>query len=302
MNAAGRGEDAVAFHLPPDLPAVANEGACATATHVVTGLSVGAYRLVAGGSVRAAAGAGFTNAGAGTSTQREEVTLREAGDFKACGEGDKEPSAACRSPIQVFLQPLPNRGAAAGLRVEQAEGPPVPGAVRVNFVASSAAEHWTLLDSKDAFVCDLPCTRWVPPKSGMKVKFDAPKVSEIEVVELPADLGYSPGRTIDATPKTERCCGTAGFVFLVLGGAFLMPGVPLLVVGATGNVNGGTGDPGPAIAAGGTLLGLGAGTTLAGLLLFVPSRKSGVDLRLADEPRTSGVHLRLDPRGIAGEF
>jgi hypothetical protein len=80
---------------------------CARATHLVSALSIGAFKLVAGGSIKAGAGAemGAVNVG-GTAAQKQSV-LRAAGDAGRCEHATKdEPDPDCRSPIQIFLTPI----------------------------------------------------------------------------------------------------------------------------------------------------------------------------------------------------
>jgi hypothetical protein len=86
----------------------ATQGAeCSRATHLVTALSVGAFRLVAGGTVKAAGGAEMGRAGLGGSTAQARSILRAAGDAASCEHATKdEPNADCRSPIQIFLTPI----------------------------------------------------------------------------------------------------------------------------------------------------------------------------------------------------
>jgi hypothetical protein len=81
---------------------------CARATHLVTALSIGAFKLVAGGKVNAKAGASaglVLDAHVGTNQTKE--TLREAGNPASCERATStEPSPDCRSPIQIFLTPI----------------------------------------------------------------------------------------------------------------------------------------------------------------------------------------------------
>lgn len=80
---------------------------CGRATHLVTALSVGAFRLVAGGEVSAGAKVEAGAAGAGLGTNQAKSTLRAAGDAEACrATRDDAPNADCRSPIQIFLSPI----------------------------------------------------------------------------------------------------------------------------------------------------------------------------------------------------
>ena len=80
---------------------------CARATHLVVALSVGAFKLVAGGEASAGAGAELGNAGVHGSTSQTKSILRAAGDPARCQQSTKdEPSPDCRSPIQIFLTPI----------------------------------------------------------------------------------------------------------------------------------------------------------------------------------------------------
>jgi hypothetical protein len=80
---------------------------CARATHLVTALSIGAFKLMAGGSVEGRAGAEVGAVGVSGGTKQSKSTLRAAGDPKACEHASpKEPPEDCRSPIQIFLSPI----------------------------------------------------------------------------------------------------------------------------------------------------------------------------------------------------
>ena len=80
---------------------------CSRATHLVTALSIGAFKLVAGGEASASAGADMGNAGVHGSGKETKAILRAAGDPASCEHSTKEePSPDCRSPIQIFLTPI----------------------------------------------------------------------------------------------------------------------------------------------------------------------------------------------------
>ena len=80
---------------------------CSRATHLVTALSIGAFRLMAGGAAKASAGAQLGAVGLGSSTAQSRSILRAAGDSGSCERATKdEPSPDCRSPIQIFLTPI----------------------------------------------------------------------------------------------------------------------------------------------------------------------------------------------------
>jgi hypothetical protein len=80
---------------------------CGRATHLVTALSIGAFKLAAGGEVSADAHAGVGSMGAGVGTSQSKTILREAGKSDACNATtDDAPNVDCRSPIQIFLSPI----------------------------------------------------------------------------------------------------------------------------------------------------------------------------------------------------
>lgn len=83
---------------------------CSRATHLVTALSIGAFKLVAGGAAKVSGGAeygGMSGMSAGGSSAQTRSVLRAAGDAVSCERATKdEPSPECRSPIQIFLTPI----------------------------------------------------------------------------------------------------------------------------------------------------------------------------------------------------
>jgi hypothetical protein len=101
---------------------------CAKATHVVTALSVGAFKLVAGGKTSASAQVGVGSAGGGASGSETRAILREAGDAARCASATAtDPDPACRSPLQVFLEPLaPPATSAPATVTEGADAAPAP--------------------------------------------------------------------------------------------------------------------------------------------------------------------------------
>jgi hypothetical protein len=93
----------------PDTPA------CAKATHVVRGISVGAFKLLASGQAGAKASVNVGPAGGGGGASESQSVIREAGDPMQCTQATSDaPDAACRSPIQIFLDRIqhPNPSAA----------------------------------------------------------------------------------------------------------------------------------------------------------------------------------------------
>ncbi len=92
-------------------------GECDRATHVVIGITAGAFELSAGGTVEA--GAGVTVLGKGL--KGEEVSSRETlsrdGSFSACAKAapdDKAPPRGCAGALRVEVSPLPTAACPSG--------------------------------------------------------------------------------------------------------------------------------------------------------------------------------------------
>ena len=83
-------------------------GSCETATHVLTGLTVGAFSLMAGASTKAGASVGVGGAGAGGGVSRAQELLASDGDPSRCdGETfDGVPMPGCGAVLRVEAVPL----------------------------------------------------------------------------------------------------------------------------------------------------------------------------------------------------
>lgn len=80
---------------------------CEQATHIVTGLSIGAFKLAAGGEVVGKAGVEAGGRGVRGGTNQSKSIDRAAGDPASCARAtDGKPDAGCRSPIQVYLRKI----------------------------------------------------------------------------------------------------------------------------------------------------------------------------------------------------
>ena len=104
MASAGRFEtDGVG----PDARAL--EGDCAGATHWVSALTVGAYRMAAGTDAEARAEAALFGAAAGGASTSSYEALSEDGEGAACGkaaDGDTRPPRGCGALLRLEVQPL----------------------------------------------------------------------------------------------------------------------------------------------------------------------------------------------------
>ncbi len=85
------------------------EGRCEQATHVITGLTVGAFTFTAGAGAEVSAGADFRGAGAGAASRSERELLNTDGDLAACAQAtqaDYAPPAGCGALLRVELVPI----------------------------------------------------------------------------------------------------------------------------------------------------------------------------------------------------
>jgi hypothetical protein len=95
--------DKLAFR-PADL-----HGDCAAATHVVTGMTAGAFELSAGGKTEASGKVSFFNARAAGRSVDARETLSRDGSTNACGasaEEDTQPPRSCSAILRVEVVPL----------------------------------------------------------------------------------------------------------------------------------------------------------------------------------------------------
>lgn len=197
---------------------------CAQATHVVEALSVGAFTLTTGGSASVGAGVGVTALGqAGGRVGGSEQLIRAAGEAPSCGAGTEQaPHPNCRSPLQVFLRPLPGRVAE--------EGP--PGTVKVDFISAHANGRWDVYID-DEVACSTPCSRWVHPSRPIFLRardsrFFAPP-DEIQVPGL-SEYAVEGPLQLRAHSTSQGQLAT-GITFSGLGGMGLMTGITLGIVG-----------------------------------------------------------------------
>ncbi len=138
---------------------VPDYGECAQATHLLTALSIGSFKLHSGGTLDGGVSAGVGAYGGGARTSSAETLLREAGDFDTCKLAtDETTDIGCSSPIQAFLVPLPRFARERG-----------SGTLRVTFAAGSSDRPWELR-SNQQFVCRTPCQRWVNPSESYQLR------------------------------------------------------------------------------------------------------------------------------------
>jgi hypothetical protein len=82
---------------------------CARATHVVSGLTVGAFQFYAGKGLHAGADVGIGNVGGGASTDRDRSLLSSDGDINSCTGAtatDAAPPGQCAALLRLEVVPI----------------------------------------------------------------------------------------------------------------------------------------------------------------------------------------------------
>lgn len=268
---------------------VSEDPACAGASHVVGALSIGAFKLRAGGAVRAAGGAtlgGSSSAGIGT--ESAESVLREAGVPEKCKEStDDAAHSECRSPVQVFLWPLPRELADRG----------PPGSLKVTFLSANP-DHQYDVTIEDRKLCTTPCQRWVDPAVPFTFLHEKSWFERNERIDVP-DLREhrEQGDRLDARAyptKTGKLAG--GIVMTTFGGAGVLTGAALTAIGASKD------DKKGYLTAGLITLPIGIGLTVPGILLIVNSG-SRVEISPTDPNRPPPAsEAKGFEVGMRGEF
>lgn len=197
--------------------------ACIGATHVVGALSVGAFKLRSGGTLKARGEADVQTIGTlGGGTESEESLVREAGVAARCEEStDGAPHTECASPIQVFLRALP-----ATLRDRGA-----PGMLKVRFLPVDANKKWDVMVG-DRTLCTTPCEKWVDPAMPFSFKHDPgfwQRNSYIEVPDL-REQAKADKVEVKATP-TNTAQFVGGIVVTTLSGIAVATGTALTAAG-----------------------------------------------------------------------
>ncbi|HEY6561650.1 MAG TPA: hypothetical protein VI072_30475 [Polyangiaceae bacterium] len=252
---------------------VPDYGDCAQATHLLSALSIGSFKLNSGGSLRAGAAIGVGDVGGGAETASSENMLREAGDFESCKlSTDETPDIGCSSPIQAFLVPLP--------RFTKERG---SGTVRVTF-ASGDDQPWELR-SKQQFVCRTPCTRWINPSEKYQLRTESgPALETVDVPDLRSH-GASSNLEVRARAR-DKGAFVGGIVATGVGGGFAFIGGFLALFGSLAERDG-------MVTAGAITAGVGLVAIAPGVWLIVKSGSNAEVLKdgtsMAGVPRVLGV-------------
>jgi hypothetical protein len=232
------------------------DGSCLGATHVVAAMSVGAFKLQSGGSLKGSGSVEVKVVGkvGSGSASRDQSLLRAAGDPDACKQSsDAGWHPECGSPIQVFLRPLPStirdRGA--------------PGAVKVSFMGAEADRTWSVVVG-DREICKTPCARWVDPNMPFAMRASAGWLQQDHRTDVPDLRAFGPGPLqVRAHPRSNGML-VGGINMVTWGGMGTLAGAALLGVGC------GTGRSGMCVA-GAIALPVGLALVGPGIYLIVKS-------------------------------
>lgn len=242
---------------PEQVPATPE---CARATHVLGGLSVGAFSLLSGGELKGGASADVAKLGElGGKSSRSAELVRSAGDSDYCSKGDEyEPHFNCRSPIQAFLWRIPGRG--------HAEGP--AGTIKVDLVSANASARWDVYYD-DEVVCTTPCSRWLDPSRPLlfRTRDEGRYGRGSDRVRVP-DLMPFAGTgmvQVQAHPTSEGKLAT-GIVFTSFGGMAAITGIALAGVGCSN-----TAEHAGMCKAGGITLAVGGLVTAGSIMMILDS-------------------------------
>lgn len=108
------GQLEVAMHVVGRFDAAPNddaalEGSCSRATHVITGLTAGAFEFSSGASSEAGGGVGAFGAGAGARSARSKELINRDGQPEACGQSsssDEIPPEGCAALLRIEVTPI----------------------------------------------------------------------------------------------------------------------------------------------------------------------------------------------------
>ena len=207
---------------PQDVPRTYE---CERATHIVDGMTVGAFVLSAAAREGVGGSVGVERLGTvGQKQSRAVKVIRYAGQSEACNDStDEGPASDCSSPIQVFLTPIPGRAEEVG----------APGTVKVDFESASESVRWDVYVDDEA-TCTTPCDRWVDPNRpvALRTREDHPSKLRIHGLE-----GADGPLQVTAYP-TSRGKLSTGITFTSLGGLSLITGITLAAVGCGGQNDG----------------------------------------------------------------
>jgi hypothetical protein len=265
---------------------VSASGDCARATHLLGGLSVGAFSLLSGGEVAGGVTAEIARLGeAGGKGSRSAEQVRSAGDPDACRQGSEyEPHFNCRSPIQAFLWRIPGRG--------EAEGP--AGTIKVDLISSNASARWDVYYD-DEVICTTPCSKWLDPARPLLFRtrdegYYGRGADRVRVNDLMpfASTGMV---QVSAHPTSQGKFAT-GVVFTSFGGMAAITGIALAGVGCSDSERAG-------MCQAGLITGVVGGLVTAGSIMMLVDALPHAEFRL---PGGTVGEITVGPGFAAGRF
>jgi hypothetical protein len=202
-------------------------------------------------------------------------------------------------------------------------------AVLVRFEARGG-ERWSLRHPDDTYLCTLPCSYWVQPSSGLKLRVERYDRESLEKssFRVPDHLPAKPGQRVTLSVDRTHGLGLPGkilavgpaVVFTIMGLGFGGIGIASLATGAENtttsvSANASTNDPeapvqassyaestthGVAAAWTGLAIGVGA-AVIAGLSWYWFAHDRDGSMEFSEPSPVSGARVRLLPTGIAME-
>lgn len=249
----------------PGVTAPELEGICNRATHVITGLTVGAFEFYAGAAAAVGAGVNVAGVGAGARSGAERELLNRDGDAESCAlvaSDDVEPPEGCGALVRVEVAPL-----GAAVQIAKAAGddgqpavalsgsaapapaqvsgsiPPGPGIVKIHIdspdpqVQLYGSEVDKLVPLPDGsfrsvgpstILCRAPCDEYIDARNGQQVHLASPDMPPSDPFQLFASSGDVEVRV---EPGDEAMRVTGGWL-TALGVLGVLAGAPTLIGGA----------------------------------------------------------------------
>ncbi len=180
---------------------------CERATHVITGMTVGAFTFYAGSASEDSGGASVVGVGAGAKVSRGREELAQAGDPSSCEKAqgtDKEPLANCSAVIRVEVADLGDVATVCPEGTEQRGGK----CVRKDVVTEVECPPGTKSQGGK-------CVASVDTSCAAGMHFEAGRGCVPNVVQPPA-------RTAPATASQPPSGGAAGQMVRISAGTFWM--------------------------------------------------------------------------------
>jgi hypothetical protein len=232
------------------------QGACDKATHVITGLTVGAFEFSAGATSAVSGGAGVLGAKAGASSSKDRQLLNRDGDAASCASSastDQAPPDGCAALLRVEVTPISDLAVAASTPLDPREGAgglgtasvpadvrPGPGVVRVFINSPEPLELHGLGVSRleatpggfrtlgpSQLLCRGECGQWLDARVGQRLavgRQDVPFSAPISLYDREGDV------QLDVEPGSGASMGW-GVASLGVGTLSAVTGLSLLMTG-----------------------------------------------------------------------